>query len=101
MKELGKDDFEDAKKGNAVIDFWAPWCGPCKVMGPNFDAAGDETEGVNFFKVNVDDEPELAGEYGVRSIPTLVFMKNGEKLDATMGTMNKDAILDKVKEVFG
>ena len=100
MNELTKDTFEQAKEGKVLVDFWAPWCGPCKQLGPNFEEASKEAEGVKFFKVNVDEQSELAGEFEVRSIPTILFLENGEVKERTVGALGKGQILDKIEEVF-
>ncbi|VVB69828.1 Thiol:disulfide interchange protein DsbD [uncultured archaeon] len=77
----------------AVIDFYADWCGPCKVFGPTFEAASKEGEfkDISFFKVNVDQNEELSGKYNVMSIPTTVFLKNGEEVDRRVGLMSGDS----------
>ena len=72
----------------AMVDFWADWCGPCKMLAPAIDAIAQQYEGkVLVGKVNVDDEPELARRFGVMSIPTVVFLKNGLELDRKVGVM--------------
>ncbi|MBR9703064.1 thioredoxin family protein, partial [Candidatus Woesearchaeota archaeon] len=76
MDELTKDTFSDfIKEGKVVVDFWAPWCGPCKQMAPEFEAAAPEAGEVKFAKVNTENEGELAGEKGIRGIPTVIFYK--------------------------
>jgi thioredoxin len=75
--DLTKDNFEDIVTRNeiVIIDFWAPWCGPCKGFAPVFEATADKYPDVVFGKVNTDDEQELAGFYGIRSIPTLMVFR--------------------------
>jgi len=76
-----------------LIDFWASWCGPCRMMSPVVDEIAEETSGVKVCKVNVDEEPELAREFGVMSIPTLVVIKNGETVKKTLGVQPKETVL--------
>jgi len=73
-----------------VVDFWAPWCNPCKNLAPVLDQIADEKKGqVKIGKVNVDDNPGLASRYGIRSIPTLLFFKNGQLKDQSVGLVSK------------
>ncbi|MCL4128518.1 UNVERIFIED_CONTAM: hypothetical protein GTU68_031597 [Idotea baltica] len=85
----------------AVVDFWAPWCGPCKVIGPIVDELAKDYDGkVNIGKVNVDDNPEISLKYGVRNIPTVLFIKNGEVVDKQVGVAPKTALEAKLKAVM-
>ncbi|MBE6995603.1 MAG: thioredoxin [Ruminococcaceae bacterium] len=83
----------------AMVDFWASWCGPCKMLAPAMDALAQRYDGrVLVGKVNVDEEPELARRFGVMSIPTVVFLKNGREFDRKVGLMPAEAfaqVLDK------
>jgi len=84
-----------------LVDFWAAWCGPCKMMTPNFEAVAAElSDKVVFGKVNVDNEYELSERFGVMSIPTLIFFKNGEMVNQITGALPKDMLQKKVKEAF-
>ena len=76
-----------------LLDFWASWCGPCRMVGPVIEEIARERSDIKVGKVNVDEEPELAQEFGVMSIPTLVVMKNGKVVNQAVGARPKEAIL--------
>ena len=76
-----------------LLDFWAPWCGPCRMVGPIVEEIASERADIKVGKVNVDEQPELAGRFGIMSIPTLVVMKNGRVVRQTMGARPKSQIL--------
>ncbi len=93
---ISKDNFDTevlAAEQTVLLDFWASWCGPCRMLSPTVDAIAEERTDVKVCKVNVDDEPELATHFGIMSIPTLIVMKNGNAVKQTMGVQPKDAIL--------
>ncbi len=80
-----------------LVDFWAEWCGPCKMIGPIIDQIAVELQGkLKVGKVNVDDAPDLAGQFNVMSIPTLLIFKNGKPVDQIVGAMPKDKLLAKL-----
>ena len=76
-----------------LLDFWASWCGPCRMVGPILDEIAEEREDIKVCKINVDEEPELASEYGIMSIPSLMVMKNGEIVNRSVGAKPKAQIL--------
>ncbi len=94
IKHLTTAEFEAAVEAAplAMVDFWASWCGPCKMLSPTVEALAEQYEGkVLVAKVNVDEEPELARAFGVMSIPTVVFLKNGREFDRKVGLMPANA----------
>ena len=76
-----------------LVDFWAPWCGPCRMLSPVVDEIAEENSNIKVGKVNVDEQEELAMRFGIMSIPTLIVFKNGEVVKKTMGVQPKAAIL--------
>jgi len=81
-----------------VVDFWAEWCGPCKAIGPSLEEISDEMDGkVKVTKLNIDENPDLAAKYGVRSIPTLLLFKGGEPASMQVGAKPKNALVDWIK----
>lgn len=99
--EFTDKNFGDtALKGGSVsvVDFWAEWCGPCRLIGPIIDDLSKEYDGKALVgKVNVDNNPEISSKYGVRSIPTILFIKDGEVVDKHVGTATKAALSAKLE----
>ncbi len=80
-----------------LVDFWAEWCGPCKMISPIIDEIGNEVEGkLKIVKVNIDEAPSLATQFNVMSIPTLIIFKGGAPVDQIVGALSKDQLLDKI-----
>jgi thioredoxin 1 len=100
--EIGTSEFEQKAlqaKGLVVVDFSATWCGPCKRMEPELHAVADELgDKVTFIKVDVDQSPEIAMQYGVQGIPNLTFLKEGQVVDVAVGAMPKAMILSRVRK---
>ena len=93
--EINKDNFELVKTSEkpVLLDFYAVWCGPCRMVSPIVDEIAEERDDIMVGKVNVDEEPELASAFGVTSIPMLAVIKNGEVVNQSMGAMPKHQIL--------
>jgi thioredoxin 1 len=84
-----------------LVDFWAVWCGPCKLVAPHVDALAQEYAGrLKVMKVNVDEEPEISGKYGIMSIPTLLFFKDGKVANQIVGAASKGAIVNVLESVL-
>ena len=84
------------KEGVMLVDFWAEWCGPCKMLGPIIDDVANLFPN-NVTKINVDHNQVIAAEYGIRSIPTIIIFKNGEVMEKILGIRNKNEYIDKLK----
>lgn len=96
--ELTAATFEDTvKEGVTLVDFWAPWCGPCRMIAPVIEELAEEYEGkATIAKVNTDEEQDIAVKFGIRSIPTVMIFKNGEVVDQMIGAASKQAFEEKI-----
>ena len=98
VKEIKENEFSDViKEGKVVIDCFATWCGPCKMMGPIFEQVSNEEKDVKFYKLDVDDAEDVARQYGIMSIPTLLLFEDGELKNKSVGLKSKDEIIDLIK----
>ena len=96
--DLTEENFEaTVNKGVALVDFWAPWCGPCRMIAPVIEELAEDFDGkAAICKVNTDEQQEIAVKYGIRSIPAILFFKDGEMVDQIVGAASKDAFADKI-----
>ena len=99
---LNKDNFEKSiSNGVALVDFWAEWCGPCKMQLPIIEEFSGEMEGkATIGKVNVDEELELAQSFGIQSIPTLILFKDGKPVKKLVGLHSKEALYEEVNQIL-
>ncbi|MEE1056038.1 MAG: thioredoxin [Acutalibacteraceae bacterium] len=99
--EITKSNFNELvinNKGLALVDFWAVWCGPCQMQAPIIEELAKELDDVTVGKVNVDEQQELAVEYGISSIPTIILFKNGKVVDTLVGYQAKDSLINLIEK---
>lgn len=100
VNELDKDTFDAAIAADVpvLVDFWAPWCGPCKALGPTIDQIADEVGGnAKICKVNIDESMEIAARFGIQNIPTVLIFRNGEVVQKFVGVQPKGTLLAALK----
>lgn len=101
MQAITDSQFEAEvlnSKGLVLVDFWAEWCGPCRMLSPTVDEIAQEREDIKVGKINVDDEPELAERFGIMSIPTLAVIKAGEIVGQSVGVRPKEDIIEMIEK---
>ncbi len=84
-------------KGLVLVDFWAEWCGPCRQLGPILESIDSQLSDVKVYKMNVDDSPQVAGQFGIRSIPTLFLFKDGKQIDTKVGLNTESTLIEWIK----
>ena len=96
--ELTKDNFQATiAEGVTMVDFWAPWCGPCRMIAPVVEELASDFDGqATIAKVNTDEQQEISVQYGIRSIPAILFFKDGELVDQMVGAASKDTFAEKI-----
>jgi thioredoxin 1 len=100
--ELSNDSFDATiAEGVTMVDFWAPWCGPCRMIAPVVEELAEDFEGkATIAKVNTDEEQEISVKYGIRSIPSILFFKDGEMVDQMVGAASKETFAEKINALL-
>jgi thioredoxin 1 len=100
--ELNNSNFDaTVAEGVTMVDFWAPWCGPCRMIAPVVEELAEDFEGkATIAKVNTDEEQEIAVKFGIRSIPTILFFKDGQVVDQMVGAAGKDVFAEKLNALL-
>lgn len=96
LKHYNNENFNELTKNKVLVDFYASWCGPCKMLSPVLDSLSEEID-IDIIKIDVDKHNDLAREYGVMSIPTLILFENNNELKRTLGFMDKEKIKEFIK----
>ena len=103
LRHINQNEFQSEvldNKGVVVVDFFATWCGPCKMLAPILEELQEELSNVKIVKIDVDENPELANKYGIASIPTLKIFKDGNDVDTKVGFMPKEMLKESIEEVL-
>lgn len=101
MKILNSNEFDSAiASGVVLVDFYADWCGPCKMLAPVLEGIADKMEQVSFYKLNVDLSSDIAGRYGIQAIPNLIIFKDGKAVDQITGFVPENEIINRLNKVL-
>ncbi|MFQ8705126.1 MAG: thioredoxin [Thomasclavelia sp.] len=101
MKILNSNEFDSAiASGIVLVDFYADWCGPCKMLAPVLDGIAEKMTQVDFYKINVDTSSDIAGRYGVQAIPNLIIFKDGKAVDQITGFVPENEIVKRIENLF-
>lgn len=103
LRHINQNEFQSEvldNKGVVVVDFFATWCGPCKMLAPILEELQEELSDVKIVKIDVDENPELANKYGIASIPTIKIFKDGNDVDTKVGFMPKEMLKESIEEVL-
>ena len=102
IKNLTKESFQEEvlnKEHLVIIDFWATWCGPCQMLAPILEEVSELFDDVAFYKVNVDEQPELTMQFGIKNIPTIAFVKNNKTVDLSIGLIGTDELEQNIRRL--
>ena len=98
VKNINENEFKEViKEGTVLVDCFATWCGPCRMLSPIVDQVSEEVKDVNFYKLDVDEAENISNEYGIMSIPTLLVFKDGKLVNKSVGLVNADALKELLK----
>jgi len=98
VEEINSSNFKQKiSEGKSVVDFWAEWCGPCKILAPTFEELSNEVKDINFYKLNVDESSDIAAQNEVQGIPTLIVFENGKEIRRIVGVKSKEDLKKEIQ----